>query len=322
VTSEADFAPMRFSTADLPERDRFPMWHDLFCQKMLQVDVRSLSDGPFYTRATFRTLPGLRTASFENCAVRHERTRDLAAGGDGNASLLINLDGALAGSQNGREVTLGAGDATVVSHADPGTVMKSQGRWAGVIVPYKAVASLVSDLDDAPMRLVPRDTDALRLLVTYVNAVRDDLVLASPEMRRVVATHVADLFALTIGASRDGAEIASARGARAARLRAIKAEIAANCGDRDLTVAAVALRHGITPRSVQMLFETEGTTFSEYLLAQRLARAHRMLTDPRHAGQGIGAIAFAAGFGDLSYFNRTFRRHYGLVPSDVRRLKR
>jgi AraC-like DNA-binding protein len=322
VTSEADYAPTSFSTADLPERDRFPMWHDLFCRKMLQVSVESLSEGPFYTRATFRTVPGLRTAAFESCAVRHERTRDLAAGGDGNVSLVINLDGTLAASQNGRDVTLGAGDATVVSHSDPGTVMKSQGRWAGVIVPYKAIAALVIDLDDAPMRLVSRDADAFRLLMTYVNAVRDDLVLASPEMRRMVATHVADLFALTIGASRDGAEIANARGARAARLRAIKAEIAANSGSRDLTVAAIAQRHGITPRSVQTLFETEGTTFSEYLLAQRLARAHSMLTDPRHAKQSISTIAYAAGFGDLSYFNRTFRRRYGVVPSDIRGLKR
>jgi AraC-like DNA-binding protein len=32
----------------------------------------------------------------------------------------------------------------------------------------------------------------------------------------------------------------------------------------------------------------------------------------------ITAIAFDAGFGDLSYFNRTFRRRYGATPSDIR----
>ncbi|WP_229178753.1 AraC family transcriptional regulator [Bradyrhizobium ivorense] len=42
------------------------------------------------------------------------------------------------------------------------------------------------------------------------------------------------------------------------------------------------------------------------------------MTDPRHSGSTIGTIAFEAGLGDLSYFNRTFRRHYGATPSDIR----
>ena len=31
-----------------------------------------------------------------------------------------------------------------------------------------------------------------------------------------------------------------------------------------------------------------------------------------------GQIAFEAGFGDLSYFNRAFRRRFGGSPSDIR----
>jgi AraC-like DNA-binding protein len=57
---------------------------------------------------------------------------------------------------------------------------------------------------------------------------------------------------------------------------------------------------------------------SKFVLGQRLARVHRMLTDPRQADLTIGAIAYKAGFGDLSTFNREFRRHFGTTPSDVR----
>jgi len=46
--------------------------------------------------------------------------------------------------------------------------------------------------------------------------------------------------------------------------------------------------------------------------------AGRRLADRRHADRTIGAIAFAAGLGDLSYFNRAFRRRYGTTPSDAR----
>ena len=71
-----------------------------------------------------------------------------------------------------------------------------------------------------------------------------------------------------------------------------------------------------------MLFASEDLSFAEFVLAQRLDRAHRMLTDPRLADQTISAIAYQSGFGDLSYFNRTFRRRYGATPSDIRRMSR
>ena len=85
-----------------------------------------------------------------------------------------------------------------------------------------------------------------------------------------------------------------------------------------LCVADAAVRRGVTPRYVQMLFESEGTTFTQYVLEQRLARALRMLAAPGHQSRTISAIAFEVGFGNLSYFNRTFRRHFGMTPSDAR----
>jgi AraC-like DNA-binding protein len=69
---------------------------------------------------------------------------------------------------------------------------------------------------------------------------------------------------------------------------------------------------------IRKLFGGEGTSFSEYVLTRRLIRAHRMLTDQRWAEVGIASIAYDAGFGDLSYFNRAFKRYYGATPSDVR----
>jgi AraC-like DNA-binding protein len=44
-----------------------------------------------------------------------------------------------------------------------------------------------------------------------------------------------------------------------------------------------------------------------------------MSTDRRWADRNIASIAFDSGFGDLSYFNRTFKRFYGTSPSEIRR---
>jgi transcriptional regulator GlxA family with amidase domain len=43
-----------------------------------------------------------------------------------------------------------------------------------------------------------------------------------------------------------------------------------------------------------------------------------MLNSPRFADCSVATIAFACGFGDLSYFNRTFRLRFGTTPTGAR----
>jgi AraC-like DNA-binding protein len=127
-----------------------------------------------------------------------------------------------------------------------------------------------------------------------------------------------DLIAATIGATRDGRAIAEGRGIAAARLRSIMADVSANLGDGNLSVVEVARRQRITPRYVHKLFESKGLTFSSFVLSQRLSRAHRVLSDPQLGDRNISSVAFDVGFGDLSYFNRTFRRRYAATPTEIR----
>jgi AraC-like DNA-binding protein len=56
---------------------------------------------------------------------------------------------------------------------------------------------------------------------------------------------------------------------------------------------------------------------TEYVIEQRLLEARRLLSDPEFAGHGIGDIALRAGFGNLPYFTRSFRRRFGMTPSDA-----
>src|SRR5262245_26526477 len=87
---------------------------------------------------------------------------------------------------------------------------------------------------------------------------------------------------------------------RATRLAAIEADIARHHGRPDLSVAATA-HQGATPRYVQMLFESEGVTFSKYVLGQRLAFAHRC--SPTRAGpdgKALGHLSVGSAQGGLS----------------------
>jgi AraC-like DNA-binding protein len=87
---------------------------------------------------------------------------------------------------------------------------------------------------------------------------------------------------------------------------------------REIPAASIAAHLCVTPRYLQRLFEEDGITFSEFLLTQRLAQAHRRLCEPDAIHAAISTIAYDTGVGDLSYFNRRFRRLYGLTPREVR----
>lgn len=104
---------------------------------------------------------------------------------------------------------------------------------------------------------------------------------------------------------------------RAARLAAIRRDVAINFHNQGLSVRDIAIRHGVSVRYVQVLFEREGMTFTEYLQNTRLEFACRRLIDA-HGSVRILDIAVEAGFTDLSTFNRLFRKRYGETPSSLR----
>jgi AraC-like DNA-binding protein len=114
-----------------------------------------------------------------------------------------------------------------------------------------------------------------------------------------VVAHLTELIELSLLTPGAGSLPARDRGVRAARLTAIKADIGRHLTDGSLSVATLAARHGITPRYVHKLFEDDEMTCSL-------------------AGRTVSSIAHDAGFGDLSYFNRTFRHRYGVTPSVAR----
>lgn len=104
-----------------------------------------------------------------------------------------------------------------------------------------------------------------------------------------------------------------------ARIDSIKARIEENLSNSDYSVNEVAEAEGITPRAVQKFFSREGTTFSRYVLEQRLVIAKAMIIAEGEV-LPISQIAYRVGFNDLSYFNRTFRSRYGMKPSEWRKL--
>jgi AraC-like DNA-binding protein len=250
--------------------------------------------------------------------VKISRGGQYLADGNDDVVLAINRSGSVVVNSNGREQSLGDGEAIVLSGGEAASFHRtSLGRSFALRVPRTMFESTVVSLDDALMRPISSDRGALKLMEDYarwlLNAGNIDHQLLNISVR-----HIQDLLALTIGPTADFADTARTRGLRAARLKLAKSFIVAHSSRRDLSVSAVATSLSVTPRYVQRLFEADGTTFSEFLTGQRLARARRLLCEPSSSPTAISTIAYDVGFGDLSYFNRCFRRQYGVTPREVR----
>ncbi len=313
------FSTVRFSTSDLPEKDRVAMWRDHYCRMAMKLDIEPINDAPLECAVLTRALPGVQIMSTAMSPSRILRTREFLADGNGDLIFIINQTGTVNAVSRGREVVLREGEGLLMSTGEMKTFDRpTYGGSLSFRIPRSILSAIVADIDDVVMQLIPQRTDALKLLAGYAAPLFNDIALATPEFRRTAVNHLHDLVALALGAAHDLTGLGNGRGLPAARLRMAKAFIIENSNRRDLSVGAVAAQLGLTPRNLQRLFESEGTTFSEFLLAQRLGRAHRMLTEPRLSQSAVGAIAYDAGFGDLSYFNRSFKRRFGATPRDVR----
>jgi len=185
-------------------------------------------------------------------------------------------------------------------------------------MPRAEVAPYVGNLESAMMKPFAPQDDALRLLVGYAQeALRLD-EKASPHLQAIMGTHLRDLLSHLLGARHDAGEMIADGGVRAARIRAIKAQIISRLGQGDLSAESIARALNITPNYVRKLFRVDDRNFSDFVMNLRLDRASSMLRDPRLANRTISWIAFEVGFNDISYFNRSFRRRFNTTPRDHR----
>ncbi len=307
----------RLSSGQFTEQDRIEATREIIGRSLMKMKFELRPDVPFNVDMVFRAPPDVVMATGTCSAMDCLHTPDLIE--DDGLVLTIPLSGESILHVRGKEIPIGGNTAALTRTADVARCeIQSTSEVINFRFPFSKLAPQIVDLDAAAMRPIPVSTEALRLLVHYAAMLKEESWLTDPPLQSMMASHLQDLAILAIGATRDAAIVAGGRGVPAARLRAIKADIVRNLTDRQLSIDTVAMRHGVTPRYVAMLFDGDATTFSEFVLARRLDRVHRMLTDPQFTGRTVSSLASETGFGDLSYFNRCFRRRYGATPSDVR----
>jgi len=222
-------------------------------------------------------------------------------------------------AREGADVVLRPHEACLVegrSH-DP-VVAIGAGSPIRILVSRSRLFSLYPSAHRLLQKPFPISPGLMHLLGNYIVTIGSLSAQLHAGAQRLASQHVLELVALAIGESQNIVDGPAEQGQANARLDEIKADILQNINRPDLTLDEIARRHRISPRCLQRLFEREGSSISAYVLEQRLCAAAKLLAAPLLSERKISDIAFSSGFNDLSYFNRSFRRRFGVTPSEAR----
>jgi len=301
----------------LDERQRIRLFAELVRHFSDSADFDPAVDVRF--RATMRstyvgsTILGHCDGTFT--AVRRER-RHVLESQDDRFCLTRNVSALDAQViLHGVEFTVRPGALTLFRLDEPfqSADRSSRTQFTCVYLPAGALRAAVPGLDDM-VGCELESGGALSLAMDY-----GDMLLKHPaavdEAGMAIATHLLDLASLGLGARGDLALKARRGGLRAVSLKAVLMILQKRFAEPDFSAQKLAAAAGLSERYVNELLFEAGASFTVRLNELRLRRAAELLAN----GEGrVSDIAFDCGFNDLSYFNRCFRRRFGLTPTAAR----
>jgi AraC-like DNA-binding protein len=307
--------------AGLTARARYDLWRDTYTSRYGIADFVPQEDRPLFAECEFMGVGAIGVTRFD-FSVQHLVRENYHIAADVRDDLLIGFNRAepVQCRVGGQEWTLQTGDPILFTNAEPfATECKTRLSIAGISLPSACLSELVPAFGDVLGSKLDAANPATRHLGRYISFLLDaDELGQDNALTARIETTLTDLLALAIGAGRDAAHLAQKRGLRAARLHTVLQAIAADFTKPDFSPPALARKLGFSPRYIQDLLQETGATFSERVLELRLQKARATLMDRRSERLKISEIAFACGFGDVSYFNQAFRRRFGCSPTQYR----
>jgi AraC-like DNA-binding protein len=309
-----------FDTDTLPRRDRFPAYCEEMVRRYAALDILSRDEpADFRARIELQRAGTVDIGYLATTPSDYVRTPSYLRDGDDALCIVLCIAGGSYQTQSGEPQWLHAGEGVVCDNAQTGGIhVLDDSRFWVLKAARSKVARLLPHAGRFGGARLDEDRTARKLLFGYLGAAHDIDRSGGGRAIALYDEHIVNLIALTLGAGRDVRIAAEENGLSSVRRSAILREIERRSGDPGLSAVTIALLLGITPRYVHLLLEETGKSFTHHVLQRRLEKSVALLRDPLWRNRKIADIAAEAGFTDLSYFNRAFRRHYGATPSDIR----
>ena len=305
-----------WSTDQVPEKQALSYWKDAVCDAFLRVQTEYDDTSRF--QGTISSTPiGTLVANDARSQSHIVKRNQHGIGRDRDDWFFVNLHraGTCSLTQGRHTHTPDVGDFSFHDSTRPFDLrFHDDMALTCFVVPQSALLARTIDARAAVARPLS-SSGAGVLFRNFATALAQAAPGLSVPEGMLAGNIFIDLLALALGANDDGRE-AARPAARRVLFEHVGAQIRSMISDPGLTISAAADSVRMAPRTLQTLFQNNGTSFSAFVIEQRLLLADRLLT--RSATLSVTEIAYAVGFSDLSHFSRSFHRRFGLTARDRR----
>jgi AraC-like DNA-binding protein len=305
--------------AGAPAGRRYDAWREDVCRNFCRIDAEPSAGSQISCTVEIVQVSSLALATTGGTSGRFVRTRDLLSDSCDDFTLFGATSGTVLVERGGRAIELRQAQMWLTDLTVKNAVTFNDGnQFTTIRIPRRELLSICPHAESRLAEPLLESPGIREIIARYFALSAETAASLNAVGQQLTARHMIDLVALLLRTSRDETQLAAQRGYSEALLQLIHAQILDCLHDCSLTIGSIAQRFGLSQKRVQRLFERSGTTFTEFVLEQRLLSARRLLCSPGVGHDKIGSIAYVAGFSDLSYFNRSFRARFGMTPSEWR----
>ena len=311
------------TTVRIQEHERFDYWHEVICRTYVHIDAETLpSDQKFRAELAVSDLGQVtlsRVWAEPHCVSRSDELIECRPHDTFMVSLMISGTGILA--QQGREVALGVGDASLYDGSQPFSLALPQ-RFDMIVLQFdrEALLQRCPMVEQLTASRLPADAPAFAPVSAVLRSIQPADLHGESALSKQLGASVLDILAVTI-AEHFGAETTTETQRKKYFLRAC-VFINENVDDPSLNPSQIASGIGVSVRYLHMLFRENDTSVTKFVFSRRLARCYDDLVSPAKAHLSVTDIAHAHGFKTAAHFARRFAEAYGTNPSAVRPVAR
>ncbi len=304
----------KWTTADMPARERFGAWRDTLSATHLDWDLVG-TEPDFHADVTERRVNDLRLVGCRCDPCEGFRASDhLARQENDYIGILFELAGSELVRQGDREATLSPGDFVIWDsrHQMEFRVLEPLKKIT-ILVPRTAMRRFLPEVD-AIVGMCVEGADGLGPLVgAHLRQLSAALETLEDRDLRLVTDTTLELVSAGLRPKLESLPFVG--GDLFDRLRAYIDE---RLPDPELSPSQIAEENKISVRYLHKIFSSRGQSVSRWIQKQRLYRCRRALEQDARE-RSITDIAFAWGFNDTAHFSRSFRAEFGTSPREFRK---
>lgn len=302
-----------WSTDDYAAPDRFEAWRQQLNAIYLDWTIEKPGDAGYHAAVSTRSFDDF---TLVNCHCEPFRASRRAAQMAQDTREIIGIQLVISGRETldigGDEVSLSEGDILIWDNTRPiSFAVQESLHKLSIIMPLSRFKHWLPTSWYTIDKKIAKESHSGRLLSAFMCHMPDHVFNRPNANGDALIEATMGLLVDALDPLRGGSEDQSLKSAQMLRIRRIIGE---HLSDSGLTPHKIAALAKISVRYLHWLFESEGITVSQYIIAQRLQRCRRELSNPMMGNRTITDIAFSWGFQNSAHFSRRFKQEFGVSP--------